>query len=98
MPGGCEAEFAGLTYVSFNTLQWLPLLVFSVANEVWSIDAAMLLLNVFFLVGIGVLMCADIRRGLEARGRTLEARRWLHLADNVTSLKGVELLENGVKA
>ncbi|KAJ1415482.1 hypothetical protein B484DRAFT_401443 [Ochromonadaceae sp. CCMP2298] len=76
VPGGREAEFAGLNLSMFSALIWLPLLVFSIANEVWSITGAILLLNVFFVVGIAILSCVDVNKAMAAQAQTLNQRRW----------------------
>eukprot|EP00854_Cymbomonas_tetramitiformis_P011276 gene11276-13325_t len=76
VPGGREAEVSGLAFVAFNLLQWLPTLIFSIANETWNIDGALLLLNIFFVSGIAVLACIDVERGLRAKVQSLGQRRW----------------------
>jgi len=76
VPGGREAEFSGLNLALFSALIWLPLLVFSVANETWSIVGAMYLLNIFFGVGIIILFFVNIDRALEAQRRSLGYRRY----------------------
>jgi hypothetical protein len=76
VPGGREAEFAGLNLALFSAFIWLPLLVFSVAKETWTIIGAMYLLNVFFGVGIVILCFVDVDRALVAQHSTLGAQRY----------------------
>lgn len=78
VPGGSEAEFSGLIFSSINLFAWLPTMIFTVANEAGSIDAAIMSLTGFFLVGAGIVACMDIPRGLHAREKTLALRRWAH--------------------
>lgn len=80
VPGGRESEFAGLYLALYSSMIWLPLLVFSVANELWSIDGALYVLTAFFGVGALVLLLVNIERGLASREGTLSLRRWAHLA------------------
>lgn len=75
-PGGRESEFAGLYMAVFSTMIWLPLFVFSVATEVWSIGGALYILTIFMGLGGIVLFFVHLNRGLEARERTLDKRRW----------------------
>lgn len=76
VPGGVEAEFAGLLFTTTNAFGWVPLLVFSVANEVWTIEGAMLTLLAFFAVGGGVLCTIDMKRAVMTTFKSLEQRRW----------------------
>eukprot|EP00602_Paraphysomonas_sp_CaronLab_P006857 CAMPEP_0185021878 /NCGR_PEP_ID=MMETSP1103-20130426/4580_1 /TAXON_ID=36769 /ORGANISM="Paraphysomonas bandaiensis, Strain Caron Lab Isolate" /LENGTH=518 /DNA_ID=CAMNT_0027553657 /DNA_START=161 /DNA_END=1717 /DNA_ORIENTATION=- len=76
VPGGSEAEYAGILYTTTNAVNWLPLLIFSIANEVWTIEGAMLTLVLFYLAGGLVLAAADTDRALNATVGSLELRRW----------------------
>ncbi len=78
VPGGRESEFAGLYLALYSGMIWLPLFVFSVANEVWSIDCALYVLNIFFGLGALVLLFMQMDRALAARLSTLSQRRWAH--------------------
>jgi hypothetical protein len=78
-PGGRESEFAGLYMMVFSAMIWLPLFVFSVATEVWSIGGALYILTIFMGLGGIVLFFVQLNRGLEARQRTLGMRRWAHV-------------------
>ena len=51
VPGGSESEYAGFLLTSTTATSWIPLFVFSIANEVWTIDGAMLTLVGFYLIG-----------------------------------------------
>jgi hypothetical protein len=51
IPGGAESEFAGILMTTTSATSWIPLLVFSIANEFWTIEGGMLTLVGFFLVG-----------------------------------------------
>jgi hypothetical protein len=51
IPGGSESEFAGILMTTTSATSWIPLLVFSIANEFWTIEGGMLTLVGFFLVG-----------------------------------------------
>lgn len=77
VPGGRESEFAGLYMAVFSSMIWLPLFVFSVANEVWSIGGALYILTIFMGLGGLVLFFVRLDRGLAARQRTLGMRRWV---------------------
>jgi hypothetical protein len=58
---------------------WLPLFVFSIANEVWSIDGALYILTVFFGLGAMVLLFVNLERALLTKQGTLSQRRWAHV-------------------
>jgi hypothetical protein len=88
VPGGRESEFAGLYLALCSSMIWLPLLVFSVANELWSIDGALYVLTIFFGVGALVLLFVDVDRALAAREHTLGLRRWAHLLVQRSNDKG----------
>ena len=75
VPGGSEAEFAGLYCTSINILSWAPLLIFTVANEVGTIESAMLSLVAFWLVGVLIVSCMDTKRARFATVSSLELRR-----------------------
>jgi hypothetical protein len=79
VPGARESEFAGLYLAIYSSMIWLPLLVFSVANELWSIDGALYVLTAFFGFGAVVLLGVDVDRALKAREATLSMRRWASL-------------------
>jgi hypothetical protein len=79
VPGGRESEFAGLYLTLFSCMVWLPLFVFSIANEVWSIDGALYILTIFFGLGALVLLFVDLERALETKQGTLSQRRWAHV-------------------
>jgi hypothetical protein len=81
VPGGRESEFAGLYLAVFSSMIWLPLFVFSIANEVWSIDGALYILTIFMGIGGIVLFFVDLERGLKTRLDTLSLRRWAHVID-----------------
>ena len=51
IPGGSEAEFAGIIMTSTSATSWIPLFIFSIANEFWTIEGGMLTLIGFFLFG-----------------------------------------------
>ena len=51
IPGGSEAEFAGVLVTTTSITSWIPLFVFSVANELWTIEGAMITLIGFYLFG-----------------------------------------------
>jgi hypothetical protein len=53
IPGGSESEFAGILMTSTSATSWVPLFVFSIANELWTIEGGMLTLVGFFLLGEG---------------------------------------------
>lgn len=76
-PGGKEGQFAGLLVSTGNILSWLPLLIFSIANEVWTIEGAMVTLTGFFLLGIIILSFCVTDRGVTAALSTLSNRRWV---------------------
>jgi MFS family permease len=77
IPGGKEGQFAGLLVSTANFLSWLPLLIFSIANEVWTIEGAMVTLTGFFALGILVLSLCRTDRGVTAALNTLSNRRWV---------------------
>jgi hypothetical protein len=81
VPGGSEAEFCGLVFATTNAVNWIPTLIFTIANEVGSIEAAMMSLNVYFVIGIFVMCKVDIDRGLIARNMSMSLRRWAHKND-----------------
>lgn len=76
VPGGRESEYAGLYLALYSSMIWLPLFVFSVANEIWNINGAMYVLTIFFGIGALLLGCVDIDRALDARHDSLGRRRW----------------------
>jgi hypothetical protein len=88
VPGGRESEFAGLYLAIYSSMIWLPLLVFSVANELWSIDGALYVLTAFFGVGAVVLLGVDVDRALNAREATLSMRRWASLLPAMGNKEG----------
>jgi hypothetical protein len=77
VPGGRESEFSGMYLSMFSAMIWLPLFVFSVANEVWNIDGAMYVLMIFIGIGGIVLLGVDIDRALAARKQSIGHRRWI---------------------
>jgi hypothetical protein len=77
IPGGKEGQFAGLLVSTGNLLSWLPLLIFSIANEVWTIEGAMVTLTGFYLLGIFILSLCRTDRGVTAALNTLSSRRWV---------------------
>ena len=83
VPGGSEAEFAGLSYATGSIFQWLPLLVFTFASEIGSLDAAIYSLNGFYFVGAIIIGFVDIDRALVAKHHTLHRRRWAVSAEQV---------------
>jgi MFS-type transporter involved in bile tolerance (Atg22 family) len=82
IPGGKEGQFAGLLVSTGNLLSWLPLLIFSIANEVWTIEGAMVTLTGFFLLGIIILSFCVTDRGVTAALNTLSNRRWVPTHSN----------------
>jgi len=76
VPGGRESEYAGLYLALYSSMIWLPLFVFSVANEIWNINGAMYVLTIFFGIGAILLACVDIDRALAVRLDSLSKRRW----------------------
>lgn len=76
VPGGSEAEFSGLASATTSAFSWLPSLIFTVSNELWTLTGAMLVMNVFFIAGALIVACMDIDRAVKARHHTLELRRW----------------------
>lgn len=76
VPGGREAELAGMLLTTSNVSGWVPLMVFSIANEVWTIEGAMMTLLGFFAVGAGVLSTIDMRRAVTTTVNSLAQRRW----------------------
>ena len=76
VPGGLEAEFAGLLLTTTNATSWIPLMVFSVANEVWTIEGAMLTLLPFFIVGGLILSTINMNRAVTTVYESLSQRRW----------------------
>ena len=81
VPGGRESEFAGLYLAVFSSMIWLPLFVFSIANEVWNINGALYILTIFMGIGGIILFFVNLNRGLAARLSTLSLRRWAHVLD-----------------
>jgi hypothetical protein len=77
VPGGSEAEFAGLAIVAFNVLSWLPLLIFLLMANTGYLIEAMWSLTAFFAAGFAVLCCVDAKRGAAARDKTMHLRRWV---------------------
>jgi MFS-type transporter involved in bile tolerance (Atg22 family) len=77
IPGGKEGQLAGLLVSTGSVLSWLPLLIFSVANEVWTIEGAMITLTGFFALGIFILSFCITDRGVTAALNTLSQRRWV---------------------
>ena len=76
VPGGRESEYAGLYLALYSSMIWLPLFVFSVANEIWNINGAMYVLTIFFGMGAILLACVNIDRALAVRLDSLGRRRW----------------------
>jgi len=76
VPGGRESEYAGLYLALYSSMIWLPLFVFSVANEIWNINGAMYVLTIFFGIGAILLACVNIDRALAVRLDSLSRRRW----------------------
>eukprot|EP01032_Pedospumella_encystans_P018065 gene18065-20577_t len=76
VPGGRESEYAGLYLALYSSMIWLPLFVFSVANEIWNINGAMYVLTIFFGIGAILLWCVNIDRALAVRLDSLSRRRW----------------------
>lgn len=83
VPGGKEGQFAGLLVSAGNILSWLPLLIFSIANEVWTINGAMITLTGFYLLGIIIISFCSTDNGVKAALDTLSNRRWAK--DNQTN-------------
>ena len=81
VPGGRESEFAGLYLAAYSSMIWLPLFVFSVANEIWNIDGALYILTIFMGIGGFVLFFVNLERGLLTRLNSLSERRWAHAVD-----------------
>lgn len=81
VPGGRESEFAGLYLAVYSSMIWLPLFVFSVANEVWNIDGALYILTIFLGIGGIILFFVNLERGLLTRLKSLDMRRWAHVLD-----------------
>lgn len=76
VPGGKEGQFAGLLVSAGNILSWLPLLIFSIANEVWTINGAMISLTGFYFLGIVIISFCSTKNGVKAALDTLSNRRW----------------------
>ena len=77
VPGGRESEFAGLYLAMYSGMIWLPLFVFSLANEVWNIDGALYVLIIFLAIGMFILAFVHMDRALASRKHTLDKRRWV---------------------
>jgi len=82
VPGGRESEYAGLYLALYSSMIWLPLFVFSVANEIWNINGAMYVLTIFFGIGAVLLWFVDIDRALAVRLESLGMRRWVQSGAN----------------
>lgn len=77
VPGGRESEYAGLYLALYSSMIWLPLFVFSVANEIWNINGALYVLTIFFGIGAVLLSFVNIDRALAVRLESLSMRRWV---------------------
>jgi MFS-type transporter involved in bile tolerance (Atg22 family) len=99
VPGGAEAEFAGLLLTTGNACGWVPLMVFSVANEVWTIEGAMLTLLAFFAVGGCVLCTIDMKRAVMTTLNSLGQRRWANedAKEWQQVAKSVEMVADNIK-
>lgn len=75
-PGGSESEIAALFTVSSKLIGWLPLLVFTIAIEVWTIEGALWSLVLFYAVAIFVLCCVNLENAIKAQHKSLSLRRW----------------------
>ena len=75
MPGGCEAEIMGFYQFCSMILNWAPSLFFLVLNEaLGSLRVAVLILPVFWFIGLAILMCVDVDKGRDEVKATLELR------------------------
>eukprot|EP01032_Pedospumella_encystans_P013085 gene13085-15087_t len=90
VPGGRESEYAGLYLALYSSMIWLPLFVFSVANEIWNINGAMYVLTIFFGIGAILLACVNIDRALAVRLDSLGRRRWATDTTNASTAGGPE--------
>lgn len=88
VPGGRESEYAGLYLALYSSMIWLPLFVFSVANEIWNINGAMYVLTIFFGIGAVLLWYVDIDRALAVRLESLGMRRWVQGGASCVSIDG----------
>lgn len=94
IPGGCESEFAGILMTSTSATSWIPLFVFSIANEFWTLEGGMLTLIGFYLLGAFVLYFSDVQQAKLARNATLSKRRYVFNCEtNVNNLAEAEVVE-----